>query len=114
MSSNRRSTPIIGKRPHGNRSRRSTQQAQQAQQAFRQALNHRYKKDLIARGVIPNPADRPYHYQFSWVYGDMEGVVYADDRSSARGLIKRELGIRRKDRLPIEVRITRSPNEDST
>lgn len=108
MSSNRRNTSIIGKRPHGNRSRRSTQQA------LWQALNRRYKKDLIARGVIPNPVDRPPRYQFSWVYGDIDGVVYADDRSSARGLIKRELGIRRKNRLPIEVQITRSPNEDST
>lgn len=109
MSSNRRRTSLIGKRPHGsNRSRRSTEQA------LWQALNRRYKKDLIARGVIASPAARPPRYQFAWVYGDVEGVVYADDRSSARGLIKRELGIRRKNRLPTEVQITRSPNEDST
>ena len=108
MSSNRRGTSLIGKRPHGSHSRRSTEQA------LWQALSRRYKKDLISRGVIPNPAERPPRYQFAWVYGDVEGVVYADDRSSARGLIKRELGIRRKNRLPTEVQITRSPNEDST
>lgn len=108
MSSNRRSPSIIGKRPHGNQSQRSTQQA------LWQVLNRRYKKDLIARGVVSNTVDRPPRYQFYWVYGDVDGVVYADDRSSARGLIKRELGIRRKNRLPIEVQITRNPNEDST
>ncbi len=109
MSSNRRGTSLIGKRPHGsNRSRRSTEQA------LWQAISRRHTKDLISRGVIPNPAERLPRYQFAWVYGDVDGVVYADDRSSARGLIKRELGIRRKNRLPLEVQITRSPNEDST
>ena len=109
MSSNHRGTTLIGKRPHGsNRSRGSVEEA------LWQALSRRHTKDLIARGVIANPAERPPRYQFSWVYGDVDGVVYADDRSSARGLIKRELGIRRKNRLPIEVQITRSPNEDST
>ena len=108
MSSNRRNTSIIGKRPHGNRSRQSTQQD------LWQTLYRRQKKDLIARGVIPNPVERNPWYKFTWVYGEVEGVVYADDRSSARGMIKRELGIRRKNRLPIEVQITRSPNEDST
>lgn len=108
MSSNRRSTPLIGKRPHGSHNRQPTEQA------LWQILYRRHKKDLIARGVITNPAERPPRYQFAWVYGDVNGVVYADDRSSARGLIKLELGIRRKNRLPLEVRITRSPNEDST
>lgn len=108
MSSNRRRTSVIGKRPHGNYNRRSTEQA------LWQALSRHYKKDLTERGVISTPIKRPPRYQFAWVYGDMYGVVYADDRSSARGMIKQELGIRIKNRLPIEVQITRSPNEDST
>lgn len=77
-------------------------------------LLRRQKRELIRRGIIQDPAKRPLRYKFQWVYGEINGVVYADDRSTARGLIKRELGIRKKHRLPSEIDITRELNIEET
>lgn len=76
-------------------------------------LFRRHKRELIKRGIIADPACRPARYKFTWVYGTLNGAVYSDDRSTARSLIKHELGIRKKNRLPIEVQIIEEPNEDS-
>jgi len=81
-------------------------------------LFRHHKRELIKRGIIEDPACRPARYKFTWVYGALNGVVYSDDRSTARSLIKRELGIQKKKRLPIEVQINQDinveePNEDS-
>lgn len=77
-------------------------------------LFRRHKRELIRRGIIQDPAKRPPRYKFQWVYGEINGVVYADDRSTARGLIKRELGIRKKNRLPVGIDITRELNIKET
>lgn len=97
--------PWIGKRPHGNGGMRKPSRQELIQKLFRA-----HKRELIRRGIIQDPATRPPRYKFSWQYGALSGVVYADDRSTARALIKRELGIRKKNRLPKEVDITRELN----
>lgn len=53
---------------------------------------------------------RPPRYQFNWVFGDLSGAVYADDKSKARSLIKKNLGISANKRLPVGVEITRQHN----
>lgn len=68
------------------------------------------KRELIRRGMIEDPATRPSRYKFHWVYGNLNGTVYADNKSDARALIKKDLGIKKKNRLPIEVEITREVN----
>ena len=69
-------------------------------------------KMLIADGVIPDPANRPKRYQFHWCYGEIGGIVMADDKSTARALIKKDLGLSKNKRLPKEVEIVRINNED--
>ena len=76
-------------------------------------MARRYRREMINRGIIPDPSKRAARYKFIWFYGSLCGKVYADNRSLARSLIKQELGIKKKNRLPIEVEITREPNEDS-
>ena len=104
MSSNRRGYQQIGKREHHQVLRKRNRQQ------LITLLCRQHKRDLIARGIIQDPQLRPPRYKFMWVYGSMSGAVFADDRSYARSLIKRELGISRKHRLPIEVEITRELN----
>lgn len=96
--------PLIGKRPHNQGLRKPTRQE------VLQRLLRKHKKELIRRGIIPDPALRPPRYKFCWTYGDLNGEVYADDRSTARAMIKHELGIRKKIRLPQEVDIVRELN----
>jgi hypothetical protein len=81
-------------------------------QAVIDLINRRVRRSLIARGVIKNPAKRQPRFKFTWTYGNLGGIVYADDRSMARALIKFELKIPKKKRLPIEVEITREPNDE--
>lgn len=78
-----------------------------------ETLMRRAKRDLISRGIIQDPAKRPPRYKFAWAYGNLTGFVCADDKSKARSLIKCELGIKKKHRLPIEVTITRTSNEEA-
>ncbi len=105
MSKNSKRLPQIGKRPHGNfRHKKLTRNE------VISALSRHYKRTLIERGVIQDPSTRPPRYKFSWTYGSLNGVVYADDRSLARSLIKRDLGIAKKKRLPVEVEIVRELN----
>ena len=87
-----------------------------------QILCHRHKRNLIGRGIIQDPKTRAARYKFTWNYDGLSGVVYADDRSTARSIIKVALGVKKKRRLPPEVDITRELNveegndddEDST
>jgi len=67
------------------------------------------KRQLIADGLIMDPATRPERYVFHWTYEESSGTVYADNTGDARSLIKKSLGITR-GRLPKEVRIVRAPN----
>ena len=76
-------------------------------------LMNRMRQDMICKGIIPDPQDRPPRYKFTWSYGELGGEVYCDDRSTARSLIKKDLGIKKKNRLPKEVSITREVNECS-
>jgi len=68
-------------------------------------------KTLPATLVITQDStNRPPFYKYTWTYGSLSGVVYADNRSTVRALIKRDLGIRKKHRLPVAVEIVREPN----
>jgi hypothetical protein len=77
-----------------------------------QRIARAIKREAIAKGMIPDPKTRPPNFKFLWSYGSLNGVVYADNRSDARSLIKSDLGVSRKHRLPIEVVIRREPNND--
>lgn len=105
MSKSNKRSPQIGKRPYGNFRHKKPTRSEVIS-----ALSRHYKRSLIERGVIQDPRTRPLRYKFSWTYGSLSGVVYADDRSLARSLIKRDLGIAKKKRLPIEVEIIRELN----
>jgi hypothetical protein len=65
------------------------------------------KRRAVADGVIIDPTRRPPRYEWDWEClsaGDA-GTVQADTRSQARSLIKSALGLRKKDRLPIDTTI---------
>lgn len=110
MSQNHRRPQQFGKRPY-----ESGRSKKVRKQDIIAVMMRHAKRDLINRGVIQDPANRPPRFKYTWIYGNLRGVVYADDRSTARAFIKRELGIRKKSRLPIEVQIERESNiEDST
>ncbi len=96
----------IGKRPHSTFGRPKKIKKRDVIAAM---LRHT-KRDFIARGIIQDPANRPLRYKYTWTYGSLHGIVYADDRSTARAFIKRDLGIRKKYRLPVEVEIVREDN----
>jgi hypothetical protein len=85
------------------------------QKKLLEVLFRRQRRELIQKGLIPDPRDRPPRWRFDWTYGDLTDSVYAETRSEARALIKTDLGIRKNKRLPIEVVIERYPNieEDS-
>jgi hypothetical protein len=76
-------------------------------------LRHTRRK-LIAEGKIEDPLTRPYRYQFDWSYGSISGVVFSDTTGEARALIKQNLGLPKKHRLPKEVKIIRSTNNGTT
>jgi len=63
------------------------------------------KRKAVADGVIIDPARRPPHHEWLWALGDKGGSVRADTRSEARSLIKPLLGLRKKDRLPLDTTI---------
>jgi hypothetical protein len=64
---------------------------------------------MVADNLILG-ANRPPRYEYKWAFGDLTGTVYADDRSKARSLIKKNLGIPAKQRLPVTIEITRRHN----
>lgn len=82
-----------------------------------QSLGRIIKRQLIAAGEIPHPDSRPPRYIFRWWTAsrpETVGEVQADDRSTARGLIKKVLGLRKKDRLPSVIEIERVDNVASS
>ena len=105
MSNNSKRPKQVGKRQHVN-----IQHKKLTRNEVISALSRHYKRTLIERGVIQDPRTRPLRYKFNWTYGSLSGVVYADDRSLARSLIKRDLGIAKKKRLPVEVEIVKELN----
>jgi len=70
----------------------------------------RKKKATTKRGIAQDFTNRPPLYKYMWTYGSLSDVVYADNRSTARALIKCDLGIHKKHRLPAAVEIVREPN----
>jgi hypothetical protein len=76
-----------------------------------QLLARKYRRELINRGIIPDPACRAPRFKFTWTYGTLTGIVYADQRALARALIKRELGLSKNKRLPNNITIVSESNE---
>lgn len=73
------------------------------------------KRKLIADGKIADPRFRPKKYQYHWTVGDRDegGIVLADHAGEARGLIKKQIGIKR-GRLPQCIKIVRIENDSSS
>lgn len=82
-------------------------------------LNRERRRQLIASGLLP--AERPARFKWEWLSCPNErdddggilasvqqGVVYADTKSQAKALVKRELGI--TGRLPNYVSLRGEPN----
>lgn len=70
------------------------------------------KRKLIADGKIVDPSKRAPKYQYHWTIGDRDqgGIVAANTTGEARGLIKKQIGIKR-GRLPQCIKIVRIPND---
>lgn len=98
---------MIGKRPFGSGVRKF-----KTQQVIKARVGRFIRRQMIREGLILNPATRPPRYEYGWRLGEVTGVVYADDRSKARSLIKEDLGIPAKRRLPIGTEIFRAHNLD--
>ena len=97
----------IGKRPFGSGVRNY-----KTQQVLKVRVCRFIRRQMVRDGLILDPATRPPRYQFDWTLGEITGTVYADDKSKARSLIKMDLGIPAKRRLPLGISITRSNNVD--
>ncbi len=72
--------------------------------SYRRALEivkRQIKRKAIADGLILDPRLTPPRYEWHWQCNDRTGIVLANCRSDARGHIKRTLGLRKKDRLPV-------------
>jgi len=81
---------------------------------FHEALamvQRQIKRKAIADGVIVDPARRLPRNTWFWTLDGRSGSVRADTRSQARSLVKDRLGLRRKDRLPLDIIITKGPEE---
>lgn len=105
MSSNRRSTKLVGPRSSG----RGVRPAK-VNDLLKERVLRRMKRGMVAEGLLIDASCRPARYQYNWTYGDLSGKVFADDKSQARAAIKSDLGISKKKRLPSEVVITRLHN----
>jgi len=81
---------------------------------MRKRLFREVKRRLIADGRIEDTSKRAKKYQYHWTVGDRDqgGIVLADHAGEARGLIKKQIGIK-KGRLPQCIKIVRIDN-DST
>jgi len=73
------------------------------------------RRRLIADGKIVDPSKNPPKWQYHWTVGDRDqgGIVCANTTGEARGLIKKQIGIK-KGRLPNCIKIVRIPNDAST
>lgn len=77
-------------------------------------LYREVKRRLIKDGKIDDPSKRPPKYQYHWTVGDRDqgGIVVANTMGEARGLIKKQIGIK-KGRLPQCIKIVRIINDSS-
>lgn len=103
MSRNARFHRRFGKGPSGQMRPFSVKERMKAR------LVRHFQRKLVEAGISLGRA-RPPYYQFNWTFGELNGTVYSDSRSEARAQIKRDLGLRKKDRLPTEVKIERYQN----
>ncbi len=73
------------------------------------------KRRLIKDGKIVDPSKNPPKYQYHWTVGDRDqgGIVVANTMGEARGLIKKQIGIKR-GRLPQCITIVRIINDSSS
>lgn len=90
----------------------STKQTKKEKLAF---LFREVKRRLIKDGKIDDPSKRPPKYQYHWTVGDRDqgGIVAANTMGEARGLIKKQIGIK-KGRLPQCIKIVRIINDSSS
>lgn len=65
-------------------------------------LNTLVKRQAVAAGVI-DPTKARFRWQ--WHCDGESGYVEANTRSEARGLVKKALGVPRKERLPVGVAV---------
>lgn len=75
---------------------------------FHEALatvKRQIKREAIADGVILDPRLNPPRFEWHWELDGRNGIVQANTRSEARGLIKKALGL--KDRLPVHASIVK-------
>ena len=74
------------------------------------------KRRAVADGVIVDPIKRPPRHQWDWecLSRGNGGTVLADTRSEARSLIKSILGLRKKDRLPLDTTITKAEGGEAS
>lgn len=70
-------------------------------------VKRQIKRKAIADGVILDPRDNPPRFEWHWECNDRNGVVRANTRGEARGLIKNALGLKKKDRLPVHATIVK-------
>lgn len=70
-------------------------------------IKRQIKRKAIADGLIVDPANRPPRHKWAWEIplSSSGGIVEADTRSEARGIIKAKLGYSKKHRLPIGITI---------
>lgn len=68
-------------------------------------VKRQMKRKAIADGLILDPRDNPPRFEWHWELDGQNGIVSANDRSEARGLIKQKLGLKKKDRLPVHITI---------
>jgi hypothetical protein len=97
-------------------------------------VKRQIKRKAVADGLIVDPATRPPKCQWAWecppgtisatynmkdgellsvTENPTSGVVAANTRSEARSLIKKQLGVSKKDRLPAGIVITKVEVEGS-
>ena len=74
------------------------------------------KRKTVTDGVIVDPAQRPPRYQWQWkcLSRGNSGTVRANTRSEARSLIKSRLGLRKKDRLPLDTTIIKAEGGEAS
>jgi hypothetical protein len=86
-------------------------------------VKRQIKRKAIADGLIVDPATRPPRYQWAWEIpktatfnvedgkllsvNETSGIVEANTKGEARSLIKSQLGLRKKDRLPLAIVVTK-------
>ncbi len=89
---------------------RKTTKAERFKKFYREV-----KRKLIADGKIADPSKREKKFQYHWTIGtrDEGGIVLADTTGEARGLIKKQLGIK-KGRLPECITFVRIPNDSTS